>query len=192
MLSSHCLPRASVLVAGGAVRGGALCPGPRRRPNCHLLEIIEICVLKFVLHCTCMKCSSVFRTTVVKVIVDNPPSTQRTWLLLLGGTKPAGPGGADGGREGLARAARGGAVVWDILCGRQARARTASTTASCGTASPAPTLRPGQRRQRRPDAARRGAAAAATQSGCESVSQSLHSCYNVLKMQKSFLHGSMI
>ncbi|MPC27172.1 hypothetical protein E2C01_020338 [Portunus trituberculatus] len=112
-----------------------------------------------------MKCSSVFRTTVVKVIVDNPPSTQRTWLLLLGGTKPAGPGGADGGREGLARAARGGAVVWDILCGRQARARTASTTASCGTASPAPTLRPGQRRQRRPDAARRGAAAAATQSG---------------------------
>lgn len=60
----------------GAAGDGAARPGLRRRPNCHLLEIIEICVLKFVLHCTCMKCSSVFRTTVVKVIVDNAPPTR--------------------------------------------------------------------------------------------------------------------
>ena len=75
----------------GVARAGALCPGPHRRPNCHLLEIIEICVLKFVLHCTCMKCSSVFRTTVVKVIVDNAPPTRRTCLLPLGKTKPLVP-----------------------------------------------------------------------------------------------------
>lgn len=103
----------------GAAGGGAARPGPRRLPNCHLLEIIEICVLKFVLHCTCMKCSSVFRTTVVKVIVDNAPPTRgrgcrrragRAWRLAAASQR---------GR-GVYRGARGGAASRGSWCGRAA------------------------------------------------------------------------
>lgn len=154
MLSSHCLPRASVLVAGEAAAGaGRRVLAPRRPPNCHLLEIIEICVLKFVLHCTCMKCSSVFRTTVVKVIVDNAPPTWRTWLPPPGRTKPAGPGGCVVPRRGVPAGER----AWPAtpVAGpmprasgvAETRARTASATAPRGAASPALASRPGRWRR---------------------------------------------
>lgn len=117
---------------------GAAGGGPRCLPNCHLLEIIEICVLKFVLHCTCMKCSSVFRTTVVKVIVDNAPPTRGrgccrrsgAWLRLAGG--------------GVVHAAvhvvgLRGQGSW---CGRAARARTAFRHGAPWGSAPRPGLAP--------------------------------------------------
>lgn len=138
----------------GAAGGGAARPGLRRRPNCHLLEIIEICVLKFVLHCTCMKCSSVFRTTVVKVIVDNAPPTRGRGCRRRG----------DGARRLAAACRRGGARAAGRVAGpragasgvaEQPRARTASRHGAPRDSPPLPGLASWGWRQRRPCAARR-------------------------------------